>query len=107
MREPAIEYPVDLDDGHRLQISQRIYKGKVVWFAIMQLYDDGTKEGEVSRIDTCHSQVHRHHPDRDERQVFEEIDPDNEPWETVDRWFGVAYEKMMSEYSETYRRWAT
>lgn len=105
MREAPTEYPIDLGDGHSLHVSQRIYKGKVVWFAIMQLYDDVSGPVEISRIDTCHSEVHRHHPDREERQVFQVIDPDDEPWNIVDRWFAVSYEKMMMEYAETYRRW--
>ncbi|WP_433230537.1 DUF7718 family protein [Micromonospora sp. CA-248260] len=108
---PAEEFPVDADlaPGHRLIMRPRIYKGRVVDFALQQMArrEDGDWV-EVARIDCCHSTIHRHQfvadgTDIYDRRVIQQIPKDG--WEVVNAAFEPAVEAMMAEWEENVRRW--
>nr|WP_231716035.1 type II secretion system F family protein [Arthrobacter zhangbolii] len=107
----VVEYPFDLGDGHSLFVTQRIYRKKIVDFAIMQLFTEGDKQHEIARIDCCHGVVHRHVFDRQgndlvDRQILRKIEVSQNPWDTVDSEFGICNDRMSTEYMENYRRWS-
>lgn len=106
-----VEYPIDIGDGHRLLVHQKIYRGMVVDFAIMQFYDSGGDSHEIARIDCCHGMVHRHVFDRTGedlmgRQEIKRIHVGKDEWATVDAEFGPCLERLLKEFEENHRRWA-
>lgn len=111
-----MEFRVDLDDIF-LVVRQVLYRGLVVDFALM-LYCMDTDDGEpaeICRVDARHGTVHRHdyrknqHQERDNPTVLCRIDARKEkgPWQQVDAQFQIQYDKLLDEYQELRRRWAT
>lgn len=104
-------YPIFLDEHHELVVAQSVYKGKVVWFAIMQYYTEGSVRTEIARIDCCHGYVHRHvfgsdGEDLNDGRVIEHIPVGDGSWAFVDTMFAECYERMVNEYLENFRRWS-
>ena len=102
------EMPIDLGDGNVIYLKQRIYREYTVFFAIMHYYKDYGQEHEVQRIDCCHSEVHEHLFSRtkpETRKIIVEIDPDKDPWKTIDAEFEPAYDRYIGNYQENHRRW--
>jgi hypothetical protein len=98
--------------GHELRIRFVLWNDRhMVEFAIMQIVRRGGKWHQVTRIDTCHSAVHRHwlkesDPDNTVGRIEDlEVIPASEGWLVVDRWYDIALKKMQTEWEETCRRW--
>ncbi|WP_058234105.1 DUF7718 family protein [Devriesea agamarum] len=102
---------VDIGDHLQIEIVQHIYRGKVVRFAIMLYYDDGSERlAEVSRIDTCHGAVHRHRMregigDTGETDIIQYIHVDGTEWDVVNSMYDYALDQMFDHAHEYFRRW--
>jgi hypothetical protein len=106
----VVNYPVFLGDGHSLHVHQRLYRNFIVWFAIMQRFENAAGIHDVARIDCCHGMLHRHVFDRQgvdlmDQQPIATLYSGSESWATVDSHFTPMYDRMLSEYMANHRRW--
>jgi hypothetical protein len=108
---PAEEFlfHAEVARGHKFTVRQRIYRGKIVDFAVQQimLMEDDVWV-EVARIDCCRGTVHRHQFNRDgvdvwDHRVIREI-PER-GWDVVNQSYDQAYDVMVAEWEENVRRW--
>lgn len=104
-------YPVALDTRlcDRYVCVQWIYRGKVVFFSVQQEHriDAGSQWFPVTRIDTKHGEVHRHHfgaSGAELDRVTLEVIPDR-GWDCVDKWLIRALDDIEDHYIERVRRW--
>lgn len=113
--DPEIEMPIDIetDSGEPLWIVCRFatYRGRVVRFALMLITvgHDGATE-EVSRIDTCHGDVHRHVRKQGLKNdvhwdLIHHIVVDGTQWDVVDSHYASCLDLMTDQAIEFYRRW--
>lgn len=106
----ANEWPVDLAQG-RFHVRQRIYRNKIVDFAIMQLHAEATaSQGQIARIDCCHGTVHRHRFDKQGRDILDGRVICNIPvdtgWSVVDSLFQQCWDQMVSQAAENLKAWS-
>jgi hypothetical protein len=103
-------FPIDLSDEDQFVIRQRIYKGKIVDFAIMQKVCVDGKWVDVARIDCCGGTIHRHQyvagsdDDTYDHRLIAEI-PAQDGWEVVDQGYDGATNVMFNEWEGNLRRW--
>ncbi len=103
--------PIDVTDDLKLEVVSYTYKGRVVRFALMLYYvAPDSRPEQVSRIDTCHGQVHRHilRPGGDntgEIVPIRDIPVDETAWDVVDSEYNEAFSLMEKEAEEFLRRW--
>lgn len=107
----VIDTPIELDEGHRLYVTPRYRRGTavVVMFGIQQsiLEDLGGVWRPVARIDTWHSEVHRHQFTQkggNEVITLEPI-PAERGEQVISRWFPQAERIMQEEWLDNVRRW--
>lgn len=103
------EWKVALTDHDHLVVRQRIFRGKICDFAIIQFRrDHNDVTFAIVRVDCCHGTVHRHVLSREgedlEREVIKEI-PAIDGRDVVDSMFSGMYDRMMSDYDANVRGW--
>ena len=104
-------FPVEMSPTDQFVVRQRIYKGKVVDFAVMQQTrvspDDPWRE--VARIDCCHGRIHRHRfacddPSVDDNVTLADI-PAQGGWEFVDSHYDETSRVLFDSWEDELWRW--
>lgn len=100
--------PVYLGNGTSRLIAELRHKdGRLVHYALVhEAIDDNGVWREVSKIDCCHSQVHRHtadvdHPEKDRRKVIRELFTQKD---VADSW-DDSYTDILTNWEEQERSW--
>ena len=110
---PAIEMniPMEITDTDELRIRRRIYREKIVDFAVMQLAWEGSERFEIARIDCHHGMIHRHQFTRDGTELGGRLEIKAIPADGGDRW-GIVHagyfeclSAMQAEWEDNLRRW--
>lgn len=104
--------PITLDatQGQSVHVKQWCYKGWTVDFSLThQLEEDAGEYQHVARYDCCHSEVHKHqlyrYSEAETRHTVKQLDDPKTAWEDVDTVFPEAYDDMIDNWEENYRRW--
>jgi len=108
--EPS--YPIELTDSDRLHIRMRLYGGKVVEFAIMQMTRRRGQWHEVFRVDCCHGWIHSHRFTQggEEKTIrITEIPRanDHEAWDVIGAGYDKAHEQIIENWEAHLEHWRT
>lgn len=115
---PAEEFPfpAELAPGHLMYYRPRIYRGKVVDFALQQMTltdeavppGDGDNWVQVARIDCCRAMVHRHQYNQAGVDIFDHRPIRSIPkegWDIVNQAYEESIDVMLAEWIENVERW--
>lgn len=102
-------YPTGQDDGNRIAIRVKIYRGLIVDFSLNQHTLVDRRWRNVARIDCAGGTIHRHQFDQDGNdlighELIKEIPPED-GWDVVHKGYLSALDVMHDEYEDNLRRW--
>lgn len=107
--EPSelLEERVDFDLGPGARCIQKFltFRGRVVWFSIVQQVWHDDEWSTVIRADTCHSEAHVHRLNRAGKETRRQSLCDLANIEDVENGFDHASDLITEEWEENERRW--
>ena len=106
--EEELTFEIASRGDMRIELSFRILTapGQIRFFSLSLWMESYAGRFELERVDTKHSELHRHRYYRDtdpERTSIRDLSPGDE--QVVDEAFSVHYEYLLSNWDQILRRW--